>query len=60
MVHFQTGLCGEPDAGSYAGREEDGPRIEGVTVIEVYSEAAILAFNAFDLDPEAKVNAEVP
>ena len=60
MVHLQTGLCGELDAGPNAGREEDGPGIEGVTIIDVHSEAAIRAFDAFDLHPEAKVNAEVP
>ena len=60
IVHRQTGLCGELDAGPNAGCEEDGPGIEGVTIIEVHSGAAIRAFDAFDLHPEAKVNAEVP
>jgi hypothetical protein len=43
--------------GPNAGREEDGPRIGGVIVIEVYGEVAIHAFDAFDLHPETKFNA---
>ena len=60
VVHLEPGLSGEPDAGPNAGREEDGSRIESITIIYVHSEAAISAFDAFDSEPEAQINTEVP
>jgi hypothetical protein len=59
VVHLEPGLRGEPDAGPNTRGEEDGSRIESITIIEVHSEAAIRAFDASDSDSEAQIDAEV-